>query len=1293
MTGNKKFLVFVIACVALLTTAIVILPRLRRVPQRSAQIVTPSGTTSVPQGSSTTQTSGTPDTTRDTQAIAKVTNPKTVRPIKPERKLLEDRDAREKDRDAEEGEDEDEVVLKHKGKEVRVERERKPGARFDEPAEAIRWYLQKRLPKGEKELPVERYFAAREKIKSMTQFSSGTNQVLPSEAESKRNNNGLAPLAAPFIWSELGPGNVGGRTRSLVIDPGNANIMYAGAVDGGIWKTTNAGTSWAPQDDFMPNIAVTCMAMDPTNSQILYAGTGEGFFNADGVRGAGIFKTINGGTTWLQLPTTATTDFFFVQDVVVSPANALHIYAATRTGVHRSLDGGATWTQVLISNAANGANGAMDLVMRTDQATDYIFAAVGTFAQSHIWRNTDAGGVGVWTDVYTEAGMGRTSLAIAPSNQGTIYAMLTQNSAGTYQDGLLAVVRSTANGDLASWSDRIRNTSADVQSTLLLSNPVNAVLTQCGFGASQFLNQGWYDNVLVVDPTDPNIVWSGGVDLFRSNDGGVNWGVASFWWFQGNGTPPANGDPQLVHADNHVIVFHPGYNGTSNQTMLIGDDGGIYKTDNAKDGNVGYPTGPTPGGTVTADSPICGSAASDPNGIFTVPDPVLWGPLNNNFRVTQFYHGLPYPNGTTYFGGTQDNGTNRGTDAAGPNAWERIFGGDGGYVGVDPNNTQNIYAETTGLSFRRSTDGGASFATFTAGIAGDVFPFISVFQMDPSNSLRMWYGGRFMWRANNVATGASWTRASTQITGGAITAIAIAPSNPDRVINGAASGQIRGTTIGTTAISTTVWAPQVFTPRGNGNGTISWMTFHPTDANIAYCTISAFNGVANANGTNSGHVYKSTDSGLTWTLSDGIGLNTIPDIPAHSIVVVPNNPNRLYVGTDLGVFVSLDAGANWFKETGFPNVVTESLAVTSVAGQTSVFAFTHGRSAYRVGITPTAAPANVAGTVTDASGSPMGGVVMRLSGAGSATTLTDSHGNYRFSNIDTGSFYTITPEFSNYHFSPASRSFSLVGNKTDAMFTAEPDATATANAIDSNEFFVRQQYLDFLGREPDRDGLAFWTGKLNSCNTDAACLRVKRIDVSAAFFQSQEFYDTGSFVYRLYRGALGRRLNFGEFSADRSQVVGGPNLEESKRVFAEAFVSRSEFTQRYEAGSSAESFVDALLETMRQETGVELNSQRATLLARYQSGASVNESHALVVRDLIDHQSFAQSVYNASFVEMEYMGYLRRGGEPAGYNFWLNVLNSGDAGNYRGMVCSFITAAEYQHRFGSVVTHSNAECR
>ena len=169
-------------------------------------------------------------------------------------------------------------------------------------------------------------------------------------------------------------------------------------------------------------------------------------------------------------------------------------------------------------------------------------------------------------------------------------------------------------------------------------------------------------------------------------------------------------------------------------------------------------------------------------------------------------------------------------------------------------------------------------------------------------------------------------------------------------------------------------------------------------------------------------------------------------------------------------------------------------------------------------------------------------------------------------------------------------------------------------------------------------------------------------------------------------------MSYSEFAADRQQVVGGANLEASKAAFANAFVGRAEFAQKYQANTTADSFVDALLQTLRDATNVDLSSQRGNLISRYNSGSTMNESRALVVQDVAENAAFATAVYNPSFVLMEYFGYLRRGIDQGGYDFWLNVLNNSDAGNYRGMVCSFMTSTEYQHRFGTVVTRSNAEC-
>ena len=1032
------------------------------------------------------------------------------------------------------------------------------GQRYDKPREALEYYLQKRLPKGEKQLPIERYYEAKEKIKKMKRFSTAKGKDLPPQANANETEevfddedpafpgstggggagDGSASTSGALgTWQSLGPGNVGGRTRALLIDPSNPDIMYAAAVAGGIWKTTNGGNSWAPLNDFLANIAVSCMTFDPSNSNTIYAGTGEGFFNADGVRGAGIFKSTDAGAHWTRLASTiSNVNFFFVNDIVVSPANGQHVYAATRTGVWRSLDGGSSWNQAIVSNAANGANGAMDLVMRTDQATDYIFAAVGTFARAHIYRNVDAGGAGVWEDVYSEVNQGRTSLAIAPSNQNVIYALATCFScpAGTnpnfptlsYTDGMLAVLRSTTSGEAGSWTTQARNNSATLQDTLLLTNPVNGALTQCGFGTTQMLNQGWYDNVIAVDPIDENIVWTGGVDLFRSDNGGVNWAVASYWWFQGNGTPPNNGDPQLVHADNHIIAFHPNYNGTTNQTMFAGNDGGIYKTNNAKAGNVGYSNGTTVGGgTITPASPICGAAFA-PGALFTVPDPVIWGPLNNNYAVTQFYHGLPYPNGQTYFGGTQDNGTNRGTDVAGPNAWARINGGDGGYVAVNPLNTNTIFFETTGLSLRRSTNGGASSASAISGIAGDVFPFITVFRMDPNTPTRLWIGGRFMWRTDNNAV--NWTRTSNaQQTGGSITAMAIGPGNSDVVINGAASGQLRRTTIGLTAnaasVLNTTWL-QTFTPRGNGNGVISWVEYDPSNINNVWATISTFNGTPNAQGTSAGHVFRSTDGGATWTLADGTqtpgNVNAIPDIPAHSVAVDPNNGQRIYVGTDLGVFVSLDGGANWARETtGFSNTVVESLTAVNNNGVTSLFAFTHGRGAFKVTIPTSCATVSPLNQAFFSPGN-TGSVTVTKNLSATASCDWQAMSNSSFITIDSGATGNGNGTV-NFTVAPNTTGAARVGTLTVAgrNVTITQDAAPTANNDTATTDEDTPVNVNVLANDTEPDGDTLNVISVTQGTNGAVNINP---DKTVRYSPNLNFFGSDSFTYTIDDGHGGQ---------------------------------------------------------------------------------------------------------------------------------------------------------------------------
>jgi hypothetical protein len=328
-----------------------------------------------------------------------------------------------------------------------------------------------------------------------------------------------------------------------------------------------------------------------------------------------------------------------------------------------------------------------------------------------------------------------------------------------------------------------------------------------------------------------------------------------------------------------------------------------------------------------------------------------------------------------------------------------------------------------------------------------------------------------------------------------------------------------------------------------------------------------------------------------------------------------------------------------------------------------------------------------------AAAQPVSGVTVTvLGGSGTIRAITDSQGVYRVENLEVGGFYTVTPTRANYQFAPANRSFSLVGNKTDAVFTGLP-INPDANPLESPEFFVRQQYLDFLGREPEQSGLEYWSGQLRACDNNPDCMNTRRLDISAAFFIAQEFQDSGLYIYDVYEGALGRRPDHAEYAVDRRSVVGGPQLETDKAAFARSFVEGAEFQAQYPLTMNDEVFVDALLRTAQQSSALDLSSNRAALLTLYNSGSTATASRSLVLRSVVEGTAFKQTQYNAAFVLMEYYGYLGRNPDSNGYDFWLHVLNDGDRNNYRGMVCSFITSAEYQQRFSPVVARNNDSCQ
>ena len=264
----------------------------------------------------------------------------------------------------------------------------------------------------------------------------------------------------------------------------------------------------------------------------------------------------------------------------------------------------------------------------------------------------------------------------------------------------------------------------------------------------------------------------------------------------------------------------------------------------------------------------------------------------------------------------------------------------------------------------------------------------------------------------------------------------------------------------------------------------------------------------------------------------------------------------------------------------------------------------------------------------------------------------------------------------------------LLGSPATATLTiVDNDAAApTTNPLDDAQFFVNQQYLDFLDRQPDLGGLGYWTSQIAQCGGNAACINAQRINVSAAFFIEAEFQQTGSFVYRLYKGPLGRQPSYTEFVADRAKVVGGPDLTASKTALLNEFVQRTEFKQAYPDAHDQRSVREQAVRYRGADARFQVERQQQI------DAMNAGKTRAQVVGDIIEIQAFKDHEYNPSFVLMQYFGYLRRDADAAGYAFWLDVLTNRDPNNYRAMVCSFITSVEYQQRFSSVVTHNNTEC-
>lgn len=702
--------------------------------------------------------------------------------------------------------------------------------------------------------------------------------------------NGL-PGTATAPWIERGPNNFGGRTNALVWDPNDASgkKVWAGSAGGGLWfnnDITDANSGWNKIDDFWASISVSSIAFDPNNTQIAYVGTGEGLIGVGEGIGAGIWKTTNGGTNWTQLP--STTNFSYLNDIVVrNEAGASVIYAAVdaisyqgtfhneqKAGLQRSVDGGTTWTQVLPIIPATTIN--------------FVAASIAIAANNRIWIGTrqspytaiDRGGGYVlfsdngttWTiagqSIVTN-GTGRVTVAPAPSNASIVYAFVEDNRkvGGLY--------KTTNSG--TTWTT--------------LSLPVDA---DNGIPATDFTRgQANYDQPLKVDPNDPNNVIVGGIDLFRTTNGGNSWSQISKWSENANlNTLTCS----YAHADQHAIVFKPG----TSSTVIFGTDGGVFYT----------------------------------NSITTAAANKVITERNKNYNVAQFYSVAAHPSaGSNYFlAGAQDNGTQNFT-SAGVGSTTMSTGGDGAFCFIDQVNPSYQITSVPRNVFILSTDGGATFPSIILN-DGNSGGFINPSCYDNNQHILYTYKSNSeIYRVSNILNTPVVATIPVSL-GNTATAFKVSPftTTSTTLFIGTASGKVVKVTnadIGAAPTTTTI-----------GFGAL------PTGSVSCIETGSSENELL-VTFTNYGinKVWYTANGGTTWVNKTG----DLPNIPVRWALFNPNNiANEVILATELGIYGTTNfsnASPTWTQvNNGFANVRTDMLQLRTSDYQ--VAAATHGRGLY-----------------------------------------------------------------------------------------------------------------------------------------------------------------------------------------------------------------------------------------------------------------------------------------------------------------------------------------------------------
>ena len=495
----------------------------------------------------------------------------------------------------------------------------------------------------------------------------------------------LVPGDRVTSWINRGPRNVGGRTRALAVDVRNENIILAGGISGGIWRSTDGGTSWTKTTGASELQNVSCIAQDTRSGQrdVWYYGTGEFAGNSAGISGNGIYKSTDNGETWILLSTTGSntpqsfdSNFDYNYELVVDPTNG-DILVANYGGIYLSTDGGSSFTFVL-GNVSSENNGTWSDIVISSEGVAYVALDI-----AGIFRSSN--GID-WTDItpssdFPLVNRERKELALASSNENILY-LLGEDATNKPGYSLWRFDESSE-----TWEDLSDN------------------IPRLGGLTGDFDSQGGYDLLITVKPDDENFVLIGGINLFRSTDGfSTNDNTSWIGGYTPENTTFAQYPNQ--HPDQHSFIF------LSNDKAISGNDGGLYLTSNIR------------------------------NNLSTFP--VTWSPLNNGYLTTQVY-ALSVGSGNQIMAGFQDNGTWLTIDTNASTNWTKQFSGDGAYSAFNSDGTVRYLSAQNGVIFRGnySDADDVSFDDYAPFNPRDYNArlFIVPFYLDPLNDNLFYLGG------------------------------------------------------------------------------------------------------------------------------------------------------------------------------------------------------------------------------------------------------------------------------------------------------------------------------------------------------------------------------------------------------------------------------------------------------------------------------------------------------------------------------------------------------------------------